>query len=57
MDKACWCTLIGLTGFAMINDDVHLLSDYSLALALGYVPAKIADKKYPKVHKLSAIFN
>ena len=35
-------TLIGLTGFAMINNDVHFLSDYSSALALGYVPAKIA---------------
>lgn len=32
---------IGLTALAMINTDVHWISDYPLALALGFVAAKI----------------
>lgn len=51
-------TLMGLSGFAMINNDVHWLSDYPLALALGYVSAKITYKKnHPKVHKVLSILN
>lgn len=38
-------TLIALSGFAMINTDVHWISDYPLALALGYIAAKITHKK------------
>jgi membrane-associated phospholipid phosphatase len=46
-------SLIGLTGFAMINTDVHWISDYPLALALGYISAKITylknhRKQHPK---------
>jgi membrane-associated phospholipid phosphatase len=41
-------TLMGLTGLAMINTDVHWISDYPLALALGYISAKIT---YLKNHK------
>ena len=49
-------TLMSLTGFAMINNDVHWLSDYPLALALGYVSAKITYmKNHPKVHKVLSI--
>lgn len=33
--------IIGLTALAMINTDVHWISDYPLALALGFVAAKI----------------
>jgi len=33
--------IIGLTAIAMINTDVHWISDYPLALALGFVAAKI----------------
>ncbi len=45
-------TLMGLTGLAMINNDVHWISDYPLALALGYISAKITYKKnHPKFTK------
>ena len=51
-------TLIGLTGFAMVNNDVHWLSDYPLALALGYVSAKITYmKNHRKVHKVLSMVN
>jgi len=33
--------LIGLTGWAMMNTDVHWISDYPLALAIGYLSGKI----------------
>ena len=36
---------MSLTGLAMINTDVHWISDYPLALALGYVSAKITYRK------------
>ncbi len=39
-------TLIGLTGFAMMNTEVHWASDYPLALALGYVSAKISFNRH-----------
>jgi hypothetical protein len=38
-------TLMTLTGLTMINTDVHWISDYPLALALGYMSAKITHKK------------
>lgn len=33
-------TLTGLVGFSMINNSVHWISDYPLAIALGYLCAK-----------------
>ncbi len=43
-------SLIGLTGLSMINNDVHWLSDYPLALALGYVSAKITFDRNHRQH-------
>ncbi len=37
-------SLIGLVGFAMMNNQVHWASDYPLALALGYLCAKQVAK-------------
>jgi hypothetical protein len=34
-------TIMGLTSLAMINNNVHWVGDYPLALALGYISAKI----------------
>jgi hypothetical protein len=41
-------TLIGLSGWAMTNTDVHWISDYPLALALGYISAKITCLRHKK---------
>ncbi len=42
-------TLMCVSSWAMINTEVHWISDYPLALALGYVAAKITYKKnHPK---------
>jgi len=38
-------TMMGLVGFAMINNGVHWISDYPLAIALGYTYAKIATSR------------
>lgn len=38
-------SIIGLTGLAMINTDVHWISDYPLALALGYIASRITFYK------------
>lgn len=44
--------LIGLTGWAMINTEVHWIGDYPLALALGYISGKITCMRHKKpVHK------
>ncbi len=45
--------LTALTGIAMINTEVHWISDYPLALALGYVSARITHEKN---HKKVAVF-
>lgn len=45
--------IIGLTAVAMINTDVHWISDYPLALALGFVAAKITfnrNNRSPKTY-------
>lgn len=42
--------LIGLTGWAMMNTEVHWASDYPLALALGYVSGKITTMRHKKHH-------
>ena len=50
--------LTTLTGLAMINTDVHWMSDYPLALALGYISAKITYlKNHPKKPREPASFN
>lgn len=41
--------ITGLVGYAMINTDVHWISDYPLALALGYLCAKQVAKSSRKV--------
>ena len=38
-------TLMGVLGYAMLNNGVHWASDYPLGLALGYAFAKIAVNK------------
>ena len=35
-------SLMGLLGFAMLNNGVHWMSDYPLAIAIGYSCGKIA---------------
>ena len=35
-------TLMGLMGYAMLNNGVHWISDYPLAIAIGYTCGKIA---------------
>ncbi len=37
--------MIGLIGLAMMNNGVHWLSDYPLALAIGYAYGKIATSR------------
>ncbi len=37
--------VMGLSAFAMANSDVHWIGDYPLALALGYVAARITHSK------------
>ncbi len=39
-------SLIGLTGFAMMNTEVHWAGDYPLALALGYTAGKITVNRH-----------
>jgi membrane-associated phospholipid phosphatase len=43
-------SLIGLTGWAMINTDVHWIADYPLALALGYISGKITCLRHKKAN-------
>lgn len=56
-------TIMGLVGFSMINNGVHWISDYPLAIAIGYTYGKIAvsrghlllPKKYSKFAKSSLV--
>jgi len=41
-------SLIGLTGWAMANTEVHWVGDYPLALALGYISGKITCMRHKK---------
>jgi len=41
-------SLIGLTGWAMANTEVHWVGDYPLALALGYISGKISCMRHQK---------
>nr|MBC7612523.1 phosphatase PAP2 family protein [Pseudopedobacter sp.] len=43
-------SLIGLTGFAMLNNGVHWVSDYPLAIALGYLSGKIITNRHLQKH-------
>jgi len=47
-------SLIGLTGWAMINTEVHWIGDYPLALALGYISGKITCMRHKKPVKKMA---
>jgi hypothetical protein len=48
-------TIMGLSSLVMINTDVHWTSDYPLALALGYVSARITHKKnHSKTYRIRA---
>ncbi|MEO9020588.1 MAG: phosphatase PAP2 family protein [Ginsengibacter sp.] len=53
-------TVMGLVGLAMVNTEVHWVSDYPLALAMGYLSAKITHFKNHKCetksHKLTDNF-
>jgi len=39
-------TIMGLTAWAMMNTEVHWISDYPLALALGYLSGKISANRH-----------
>ncbi|MFL5743581.1 MAG: phosphatase PAP2 family protein [Niastella sp.] len=41
-------SLIGLTGWAMVNTEVHWVADYPLALALGYISGRITCLRHKK---------
>lgn len=41
-------TVMGLTAWAMMNTEVHWISDYPLALALGYLSGKISSSRHLK---------
>lgn len=41
-------SVIGLTAWAMMNTEVHWISDYPLALALGYLSGKISSVRHIK---------
>jgi hypothetical protein len=45
-------TLIGLTGFAMMNTEVHWAGDYPLALAIGYLNGKIITGRHKHSRKI-----
>lgn len=42
-------TLMGLLGYAMLNNGVHWISDYPLAIAIGYSCGKIALSRGSKI--------
>ncbi len=41
-------SIMGLTSWAMMNTEVHWISDYPLALALGYLSGKISTMRHLK---------
>lgn len=50
-------SVIGLVGLAMMNNGVHWLSDYPLALAIGYTYGKIATNHGRTVKYISKLRN
>lgn len=49
-------TLIGLTGFAMMNTEVHWAGDYPLALAIGYLNGKIITGRHKKITRQVPVY-
>ena len=47
-------TLMGLLGFAMLNNGVHWASDYPLGLGIGYVAARVAIERNRKQRWIKA---
>lgn len=41
-------SVLGLTSWAMMNTEVHWLSDYPLALAIGYLAGRISTNRHKK---------
>jgi len=48
-------SLIGLTGWAMMNTEVHWLSDYPLAIAVGYLSGKITAIRHRQSPKTKSV--
>ncbi len=48
-------SLIAMTGFAMMNNGVHWIGDYPLAIALGYVSGKITVDRHKQISKSKVI--
>ena len=46
--------ITGLVGYAMINTDVHWVSDYPLAIALGYLCARQVAKSHRAVENVKS---
>ncbi|MBS1918783.1 MAG: phosphatase PAP2 family protein [Bacteroidetes bacterium] len=47
-------SIMGLTAWAMMNTQVHWISDYPLALALGYLSGKISTMRHMKKTNLKS---
>ncbi len=51
-------TIMGLVGYAMLNNGVHWIGDYPVAIAIGYALGKIAVNRGQKIiHKNSLSVN
>lgn len=48
-------SIMGLVGFAMMNNGVHWLSDYPLAIAIGYTYGKIVTSRGKKIKFLKRL--
>lgn len=48
-------SLMGLTACAMMNNEVHWMSDYPLALALGYLSGEISSMRHTKKARIKEI--
>ena len=49
--KPLGISLIGLTSWAMLNTEVHWISDYPLAIAIGYLSGKLTTMRHNKQRK------
>ena len=49
--KPLGISLIGLTSWAMLNTEVHWISDYPLAIAIGYLSGKLTTLRHKRQHK------
>lgn len=50
-------SLIGLTGFAMMNNKVHWAGDYPLAIALGHVAGSVIVNRHLKNKNILKLLN